>query len=146
MQTLKAYLYPIILEVQIPDPAILTLRKRTVYSHSIKVYQGIDNPIQIIISNQDNKPVDLTGYTVHVDLQDPVNKTNVANYLVTFPDITRGRGSIIVDQATVDSLDQRIYKLTVKRINNEDDSETPAYVDANYGVPIDLVVLPGYYV
>lgn len=145
MQTLKAYLYPIILEVQIPDPTIFTLRKRTVYSHPIKVYQGTDNPIQIVISNQDNKPVDLTGYTVQVHLQDPIGKTTVANYSVSWADITKGRGSIVINQAMADSLDQRIYKLAVKRVNLDDSSETPAYVDANYGVPIDLVVLPGYY-
>lgn len=145
MQTLKAYLYPIILEVQIPDPSIFTVRKRTVYSHPIKVYQGIDNPIQIVISNQDNKPVDLTGYTVQVHVQDPETATTVANYTVTFADITKGRGNIVINQSTVNSLDQRVYKLAVKRIKLDDSSETPAYTDANYGVPIDLQVLPGYY-
>lgn len=145
MQTLKAYLYPIILEVQIPDPSIFTVRKRTVYSHPIKVYQGIDNPIQIVISNQDNKPVDLTGHAVQVHLQDPVGATTVASYTVSFTDITKGRGTIVINQSTVDSLDQRVYKLAVKRVNLENSAETPAYTDANYGVPIDLQVLPGYY-
>lgn len=145
MQTLKSYLYPIIMEVQIPDPTIFTVRKRTVYSHPIKIYQGVDNPIQIVINNQDNKPVNLSGYEVHVHLQDPVTSTTIADYLVSFADITKGRGSIVINQAMADSLDLRVYKLAVKRVNLEDSSETPAYTDSNYGVPIDMVVLPGYY-
>lgn len=145
MQTLKAYLYSVDLEVQIPDPTIFTVRKRTVYSHPIKVYQGIDNPIQITISNQDNKPLDLTGYSVRIFLQDPLNQATVTNYEVSFVDITQGRGTVIIDRETLDSLERRVYKLAIKRINLEDNSETPVYTDANYGVPVDLVVLPGYY-
>ena len=145
MQTLKSYLYPTILEVQIPDPTIFTVRKRTVYSHPIKVYQGANNPIQIVLSNQDNKPVDMTGYSVQVHLQDPISQLTVANFIVTFVDITKGKGQIIINRTTVDDLEQRLYKLAVKLIRLEDSAELPAYVDANYGVPIDLEVLPGYY-
>ena len=145
MQTLKAYLYPIILQVQIPDPGIFTVRKRTVYSQPIKVYQGIDNPIQIVLQNQDNKAINLTGYSVIVNLQDPDSQTVVASYNVLWADITKGRGTITIDTNTVDSLEQRFYKLIIKRVDDETGYTVPAYVDANYGAPIDLEVLPGYF-
>ena len=44
MITVKAYLYPNTVTVQVFDPAIFTVRNRVVYSRTIKVYQGIDNP------------------------------------------------------------------------------------------------------
>ena len=53
MQTIKLYLVDQIAEVQIMDPAIFTVRNRTVYSRPIKVYQGVDNPIQVVVKNQD---------------------------------------------------------------------------------------------
>ena len=61
MITVKAYIYPNTAEVQVFDPSIFTTRNRIMYSRPIKVYQGIDNPIQVIVRNQDQKSVDLTG-------------------------------------------------------------------------------------
>ena len=74
MITVKAYLYPNIVEVQVFDPSIFTTRNRVVYSRPIKVYQGIDNPVQVITRNQDQKAVNVTGYAVQLDIQDPLNQ------------------------------------------------------------------------
>jgi hypothetical protein len=142
MITVKAYLYPNTVEVQVFDPTIFNVRNRQVYSRPIKIYQGIDNPIQIIVKNQDQKPVNLTGYAVQIDIQDPVNQVTVASYPVTFADITKGLGTITIDRNTVNSLEQRFYKLSTKTIQNSD--EAPMYIDDNYGVLLDLQVLPGY--
>ena len=90
MITVKAYLYPNTAEVQIFDPSIFTVRNRVVYSRPIKVYQGIDNPIQVILRNQDQKKVDLTGYVMMAEIQDPLNRVTVEAYAVTFADITKG--------------------------------------------------------
>jgi hypothetical protein len=145
MQTIKAYLYPNTLEVQILDSSIYGARNRTVYSRPIKVYQGIDNPIQIIVRNQDQVSVNLTGYSVQVDIQDPTNQLTINSYAVVFTDITKGLGKIVIDKDTLDSLEQRFYKLTTKTIKTSDNSETPVYIDDNFGVPLDLQVLPAYY-
>lgn len=131
--------------VQIPDQTIFTTRNNIVYAHPIKVYQGIDNPIQILLLNQDNKPIDLTDNEVWVNIQDPINKITVATYQVSWNDISKGHGSIILDQATLSNLDQRFYKLTIRKINILTNAVVPAYVDANYGVPLDVEVLPGYH-
>jgi hypothetical protein len=145
MITVKTYLYPNIIEVQVFDPTVFTTRNRTVYSRTIKVYQGIDNPLQIVVKNQDQKSVDLTGYAVEVQIQDPVNQITVQTFPVTFVDITKGTATVTLDKATVDSLEQRFYKLTVKTINQDSLDEAPLYIDDNYGVPLDLQVLPAYY-
>jgi len=145
MITIKAYLYPNTVEVQIMDPTIFTTRNRVVYSRPIKVYQGIDNPIQIVVRNQDQKSVDLTGYSLQVDIQDPTNQVTVESFGVTYIDRTKGTGVFTLDRATINTLEQRFYKLTVKRINVSDSSEQPIYIDDNYSVPLDLEVLPAYY-
>ena len=145
MIVVKAYSYPNTVEVQIFDTSIFTVRNRTVYSRPIKVYQGIDNPIQVIIRNQDQKSVDLTGYTVQASIQDPVNKVTINTYAVTFSDITKGLGNFTLDADTLNTLENRIYKLTFKTINVVSNSEAPLYIDDNYGAPLDLVILPAYY-
>lgn len=145
MITVKAYLYPNTAEVQVFDPSIFTTRNRVVYSRTIKVYQGIDNPIQVIVRNQDQKRVDLTGYSVQADIQDPTNQVTVESYAVTFANIATGQGSFTIASEVVNSLEQRFYKLTFRTILTADSSERPLYIDDNYGVPLDLQVLPAYY-
>lgn len=115
------------------------------YSRPIKVYQGIDNPIQVLVKNQDQKAVNLTGYAVQADIQDPSNQVTVNSYAVTFANVQLGQGTFTIDKDTVSSLEQRFYKLTFKTIKTSDNTETPAYVDDNYGAPLDLQVLPAYY-
>ena len=145
MQTIKVYLYNQKVEVQIVDTTIFTTRNRIVYSRPIKVYQGIDNPIQVIVKNQDQKKVDLTGYALQVDVQDPVNKVTVNSYAVNFANIHLGQGTFTIEKTTVDSLEQRFYKLTFRTINVQTNAEKPVYVDDNYTAPLDLEVLPAYY-
>lgn len=145
MQTIKAYLYDQKVEVQILDTSIFTVRNRIVYSRPIKVYQGIDNPIQVIVKNQDQKKVDLTGYDMQVDIQDPNSQTTVTSYPVTWANVQQGLGSFTIDSTTVNSLEQRFYKLTFRTIDQTTDAEKPVYVDDNYTVPIDLEILPAYY-
>jgi hypothetical protein len=116
-----------------------------VYQRPIKVYQGIDNPVVVEFKNQDQKLVDLTGYTVQAAIQDPVNEDTVNTYAVTFANIANGRGAFTFDSVTVSNLEQRFYKLTFKTNKTLDNTERPLYADDDYGVPIDLEVLPAYY-
>ena len=145
MITVKTYLYPNLAEVQVFDPTIFTTRNRKVYSRPIKVYQGIDNPIQVIVMNQDQKQVNLTGSSVTVSIQDPTNQVTVKSYQVTWTDITKGLGTFTLDNATISNLEQRFYKLAFSTTVTGTDATSPVYIDDNYGVPLDLEILPAYY-
>ena len=115
------------------------------YNRPIKVYQGIDNPVQVSVLNQDQKKVDLTGYTVQASIQDPTNQVTINTYAVTFANITLGQGNFTLDADTLNSLENRFYKLTFKTVKTADNTEAPMYIDDNYGVPLDLEILPAYY-
>ena len=147
MITVKAYIYPNTAEVQVFDPTIFTTRNRQVYSRPIKVYQGIDNPIQVIIRNQDQKSVDLSAYTVEAQIQDPTNQVTVNAYAVTFTqgNVQLGQGNFTLDNTTVSSLENRFYKLTFTLTKTSDNTSSPLYIDDNYGAPLDLEILPAYY-
>ena len=147
MPLITSYLYDNKFTVQIldySDPTIKT-RNRPVYQRPIKVYQGIDNPVVVEFKNQDQKLVDLTGYTVQASIQDPVNEDTVNTYAVTFANIANGRGAFTFDAITVSNLENRIYKLTFKTNKTSDNTERPLYADDDYGVPLDLDVFPAYY-
>jgi hypothetical protein len=145
MQQIQSYLYPNIVMVQFLDPTIFSPRNRPVYSRPIKVYQGIDNPLQVVVKNQDQKPVDVTGYLVQLDIQDPLSKGSVESLAVTITNVTLGQGTVTIPRDVVNSLDQRLYKITIKLINQGTNAERPLYTDANFGAAVDLEVLPGWY-
>ena len=140
-----AYLYPNTVTVQLWDLSIFTPRNRVVYNRTIKIYQGIDNTLQVVTLNQDQKPVDLTGYSLEAEIQDPLNEITAYSYAVTFTDQSKGRGTFTVAQADVNSLDQRRYKLTLKAVETATGNERVVYVDANWTAPVELEVLPAYY-
>ena len=84
MYEIQSYLYDNIILVQILDQAtFLPPRNRTVFSQPVKVYQGIDNPLQIVVRNQQQKAVNLTGNTMQLDIQDPFEKGAVESLSVT---------------------------------------------------------------
>jgi hypothetical protein len=119
-----------------------------VYSRPIKVYQGIDNPLQIVIKNQDQKTANVAGYTVQVDIQDFNNNVTVWSGNVDFNanlggNIQKGQGTVTITSATLANLEQRFYKLTTRTISSTD-IQRPVYIDDNHGAVLDLEVLPGY--
>jgi len=144
MQTVKLYLYPNLVELQVVDPSIFTVRNRIVYSREITVYQGIDNRIQIVTKNQDQKYVDMSGYSIQADIQDPTNQVTVVSLAVTYTDVSKGVAYFVIPRDIVNTLEQRFYKLTFKAIQVDTNIERPIYIDDNYGVPLDLKVLPAY--
>ena len=82
---------------------------------------------------------------MQLNIEDPVNETTAYTIAVSFTDITKGLATATIDTATVNSLDQRIYKLTLKKVLVSDSSESPLYIDDNFSVPLDLEVKPAYY-
>jgi hypothetical protein len=116
-----------------------------VYSRTIKIYQGIDNPLQLVVKNQDQKAIDTTGYLVQVDIQDPFVAGSVSSIAVVMVNPAKGQGTVTIPQLTANALDQRIYKLNVKLIKISTNAEQPLYIDDNYGAMVDLEVLPGWY-
>lgn len=145
MQQIQSYLYHNIVEVQFLDPSIFTTRNRVVYSRPIKVYQGIDNPLQVVVKNQDQKAINVTGYAVQLDIQDPISEASLESLAVNMTDPVRGLGTVTVPKDILNALDQRIYKIMVKIITLSTNTERPLYTDSNYGAGLDMEVLPGWY-
>ena len=145
MTTIQTYLYTKKIEVQFWDPTVFVTRNYQVYTRPVTVYQGVDNPLNVVIKNQDQKPVNLTGYVVQADLQDVRNSTTLTSLAVRWVDITRGFGVITLDRNLVNNLDQRMYTITFKKTKIGDAASTPMYSDLDQTVPIDIHVHPAYY-
>lgn len=115
------------------------------YSRPVTIYQGVDNPIQVVIKNQEQRPVNVAAYTIQAAIQDPVNRVTVEIFPVIMSDAARGLGSFVIDKTTMLELDQRFYHITFKAIKTSDNSEQPMYIDDNFGAPIPVEVREAYY-
>lgn len=115
------------------------------YAKPVVIYQGIDNPLQVRVRNQEQTPVNMTQYVLQIDIQDPLNEQTVQSFSVKFTNVEKGFGNFVIPKDLVNILEQRHYKITFKAIKKIDNQERPAYVDDNYHVPMDLIVKPGYY-
>lgn len=146
MYEIQSYLYDNIILVQILDQAtFLPPRNRTVYSRPIKVYQGIDNPLQIVVRDQQQKAASLSGYTMQMDIQDPFEKGAVESLAVTIDNAATGKCSVTIPKATTVALKQRMYYATLKLTNTTTNAERPLYMDDNFGAQLKIEVLPGWY-
>jgi hypothetical protein len=145
MITVQTYLYPQIVQVQFWDSTIFSTRNNEVYAKPVKVFKGIDNPVQVRVRNQDQRNVNMLGKIMQVDIQDPLNQLTAYSSIVTWADQSKGFGQFVITREMLDSLDQRQYKLTFRTVDPTSLTERPMFVDDNYGVPLDLIVLPAYY-
>ena len=145
MQTIELFSYKNIINLQVIDPTIYSTRNRIVYSRTIKIYQGIDNPIHVVVKNQDQKPADMTGYDIQVDIQDIENAITAEAFTVDFVQQDKGLGVFTIPKDIVNRLEQRHYELTCKTIKLDDNKETPLYSDDNYSLRLPLQVLSGFY-
>ena len=145
MVTIQTYLYSNIITAQFWDPTLFITRTKILYAQSVTIYQGIDNPIQVLVKNQDQRSIDLAGRMVQVDIQNPNTQSTEYSLAVNITDATRGRGNFIITRDIANGLQQRQYKLTFRVITAATNQEQPLFVDDNYGVPLDLIVKPGYY-
>ena len=71
-----------------------------------------------------------------------VNQVTVMSYPVTWANIQLGQGNFTLDANTINGMQQRVYKLTFSTTVTVGDVTSPVYIDDNYGVPLDLEVLP----
>jgi hypothetical protein len=145
MQILNTYSNLQYLNLQVLDPQITKTRNRVVYSRDIKVYSGIDNPIQIFVKNQDQKIVDVTGYDVIVEIQDPDLKKTVAKITAVIEDPTEGYGIVTISKSVVAKLEKRYYKIATRLVKIDSYQNRPLYNNDDYDVWTDLEVLPGWY-
>lgn len=145
MVTIQTYLYSNIIVARFWDPTVITIRTSKVYAQPVIIYQGIDNPIQVRVQNQDQKSLNMTGRVVQIDIQNPNEQRTEYSFGLNFANRQRGVGTFTISRAVADSLIRRHYKLTFRVIDENTNNEQPLYVDDAFGVPLDLIVRPAYY-
>ena len=146
MQQINSYIYDNSVLVQYDvDPEIMQ-RNRVVYTNTLQIYKGIDNILKIKVQNADQKPVNITGFTLTFNIVEDyvfANATTVLSTNVTIVNANAGLGSVTISSLNMVQLTAEQYNYNVK-INNGT-ANIAAYVDDNYGAAGQIMVSSAAY-
>jgi hypothetical protein len=141
---ISSYLYDNKIQVLLLDEdPVLKTRDRIVYSRTLKVYKGVDNPITIAFRNSDQKAANIANKTFTFALTANVGNTSVWSTPVTISNVGMAIGQVVLDQANVANLDQQYYNYTISYTDGE--LTRPAYTDDNWGAAGQLQVISNVY-
>ena len=143
MQTINAYIYYPTVSVQLVSDLNIRTRNRQVYSPTIMLYKNATNTVRLLVKNQDQKPVEIFGFDVIVDLCDPKDESVIVRYAATVVNSLKGIAQVTFTGTDLQSLEARQYFLTVrKRVT--DVADYPTYIDDNYSVRLPVEIHKGY--
>jgi hypothetical protein len=140
MQKISSYLYPNRIQT-IVDLALTPLEWRIVYQRKFKIYQGLDNVLEIDVKNSEQKRQDITGLNMQFVLMDELNEGIYQTEIDVATGIT-GIGRVLIPATAVADLAPQFLKYTIY-IQNDDDTLTPVYGDTQYGVTGTIDLLGG---
>jgi len=146
MQQINSYIYDNSVLAQYDvDPEIMQ-RNRVVYTNTLQIYKGIDNILKIKVQNADQKPVNITGFSLTFNMVEDyvfANATTVLSTNVTIVNANAGLGSVTISSLNMVQLTAEQYNYNVK-INNGT-ANIAAYVDDNYGAAGQIMVSSAAY-
>jgi hypothetical protein len=143
MQTVNVYIYKPVIQLQMVGDFDIRTRNQQLYSHPLKLYKGVNNPIRLLIKNQDQKPVEVSGFTVVVDFWDPAENTVLHTFDAEVVNEEKGICRINFTPSILEDLEARSYYIVIRKQIIEQDSSLSdyvTYIDDNYTIklPVDL--------
>lgn len=144
MQTLISYFYPNAVVVQLNIDPALTLRNKTVFQRTVKIYKGIDNVIRFTFKNVDQKPVNITGLTVNFNMLSDEEGAVVISKGVTVANANIGVVTATLTSLDLQDLNEEFYNYSLS-VTDANGSEQVVYTDDNYTARGEVQLLSGHY-
>jgi hypothetical protein len=126
----------------VTDPTIQRAWRMN-YTRPIKLYKGIDNTLKLLIRNNDQKPINITGYTftfyIVSDFNGFPNPSQADNLQVsvvlpcTIVDPINGIITALIPASTLESLNNNFYNFSVAAVDNNGNNVV-AYATDDYQV------------
>jgi hypothetical protein len=115
MQKISTYLYPNRVQL-LADLAGFTTEYTNVYQRTVKIYNGIDNVIEFDVKNADQKRINLTNYTLSLNVMDAAGN-GLANspYEISVLNQTTNKGlaSVTIPFDDIKNLKNQYFKYSV---------------------------------
>lgn len=143
MQAISVYLYPNKLDVFTKSLAEWPAeRYRRVYNKNVKVYRGVDNRIDLLVKNADQKALDVTGYSLVFSLVGRETQELILQKDCSVIDAEKGRYYVTLTESEMFSIEPGMYQYSVIKESRQDledgsysvTSRDPLYIDSQYGM------------
>ena len=141
MQSTTLYLYNQTVNVFADTDSKNTYWEYDMFNLPIKIYKGIDNKVQLLVKNNDQQPINLTGSNITFNVLDAnngqINFTKSGNV----KDARRGIAEVLLTESEIDSFDGKYLRYSTTIVRNEINGEELMFVDAgvNAGGTIELI-------
>jgi hypothetical protein len=154
MQLIPVYLYPNKIDVftnSISDWK--TERFRQVYQRNLKIYRGVDNRIDIQVKNLDQKPYDITGFNLLINIVEPETQELLLQKECEVKSLSQGKIYVTLSANDLLSINPGHYqysliKETRSNVDSTDytvSSREIIYLDSQYGSEGTIQVYPNVY-
>lgn len=154
MQLISSYLYPNKIDVFTNSIDVWKAeRYRKVYQRNLKVYRGVDNRIDIQVKNLDQKPYDITGFSILINVVEKETQELLLQKECETKSLSQGR--IYVNLSADDLLtinpghyQYSLIKETRSNVDSTDytvSSREILYLDSQYGSAGTIQVYPNVY-
>jgi len=124
--------------------ADFTTEYRQVYKRNVKVYKGIDNTVEFVVKNADQKPVDISGKVVRFDILDTKLKLLLTKNATVLDDgSTRNKKGLITVKITEGELldiDEQLAKYTIYMLDDQGE-RTLLYADTQFGASGNVEII-----
>lgn len=140
MQKISTYLYPNRIEL-LADLAGFHVEFKNVYQRNIKIYKGIDNVLEFDVKNPDQKRIDLSDYTLTLNIMDVSGQSILTQTLTNLDQTTsKGLAKTTILESDLASLNGQFFKFSVTGVDG-DDNDLMLYGDTLFGAKgtIELV-------
>lgn len=154
MQFISSYLYPNKIDVFTNSINVWkTERYRQVYQRNLKVYRGVDNRIDIQVKNLDQKPYDITGFFILINIVEKETQELLLQKECETKSISQGKIYVTLTADDLLSINPGHYqysliKETRSNIDSTDytvSSREIVYLDSQYGSEGTIQVFPNVY-
>jgi len=131
VQPIKGYLY--LQTITLIKNADLGIYKENqqVYAKPLQLYKGIDNKLQLVIRDSEQKPINLTGCLVQFNLIDTTTSELVFSRNLQVIYNLRGVATCMLENNLLLGLSSGLYNYSVMVINGENQQQV-VYADDNY--------------
>ena len=117
---------------------------RMAYQSTIQLYKGTVNSLRLVIFNDAQKAVDLSGYDLEVQIVDKEAKAHLVTMLATISDPVTGVAEVTFTADDLSGLDNQFYHLIARLVDIDDGSSYAnakiLYLDDHYGVFLPIQI------
>jgi len=148
---MNTYFYPNSVTVQCNLDPTITARWKTMYQRQVKIYKGVDNIIQFVWKNSDQKAVNITGWVITFNMISDsesavvVTKNSNTNGGITIVDAVKGIISVRLTAYDLIDLSQPYYNYALTVSDPVTGITEVVYTDENYESRGEILLRDGPY-